>query len=168
LRESDKYPDEVAAMISYIPTSKKESTEEEKKESDEDEEELAPGEFIFLVDRSGSMNGTRMNLAIEALKIFLQSLPEKSFFNIISFGSGYNLMFPQSVEYNDKNLHTAKVNVSSFTANMGGTEILNPLVGIMSIVGKETHPRHIFMLTDGAVGQPESVVNYIRINNHKT
>ena len=92
LRESDKYPDEVAAMISFIPGANKETEEEKKSESD-DEEELAPGEFIFLVDRSGSMGGERMNLAISALKIFLSSLPEKSLFNIISFGSNFESMF---------------------------------------------------------------------------
>ena len=41
---------------------------------------------------------------------------------------------------------------------MGGTEILSSLVGIMSTPAKDTHPRHIFMLTDGAVGSPEDVV----------
>ena len=68
---------------------------------------MAPGEFIFLVDRSGSMRGTRISLAIESLKLFLASLPEKSLFNIYSFGSSYKAMFDQSVEYNDKTLHDA-------------------------------------------------------------
>lgn len=41
---------------------------------------------------------------------------------------------------------------------MGGTEILAPLVGISSQKIKETHPRHIFLITDGAVSQPQNVV----------
>lgn len=51
---------------------------------------------------------------------------------------------------------------------MGGTEILAPLVAIKSHSNKETHPRHIFLITDGAVGQPENVVQYISKNNHNT
>jgi Mg-chelatase subunit ChlD len=31
--------------------------------------------FVFLVDRSGSMSGSRIEVTKEALKLFIQSLP---------------------------------------------------------------------------------------------
>jgi uncharacterized protein YegL len=40
--------------------------------------ELSQGKdfcFIFLVDCSGSMSGSRMNTTNEALKLFIRSLP---------------------------------------------------------------------------------------------
>lgn len=53
-------------------------------------------EYVFLIDRSGSMSGTPMKLAVEALILFLHSLPIGSKFNVVSYGSDYVKLFPQS------------------------------------------------------------------------
>ena len=66
---------------------------EEKKEVEDDEDsfELEPQEFIFLIDRSGSMywGEKPIKTAKEALKLFLHSLPDGSYFNVVSFGSHF-------------------------------------------------------------------------------
>ena len=43
--------------------------------------------YIFLVDRSGSMRGNRMEITKEAMKLFMKSIPPDSEFTIISFGT---------------------------------------------------------------------------------
>jgi uncharacterized protein with von Willebrand factor type A (vWA) domain len=50
-------------------------------------------EYVFLIDRSGSMRGKPIDLAVQALKLFLHSLPEGSKFNVVSFGSSYEKLF---------------------------------------------------------------------------
>ncbi len=48
-----------------------------------------------------------MKLAVEALKLFLHSLPLGSKFNVISFGSEFEKLFPESVVYDESNLKIA-------------------------------------------------------------
>jgi von Willebrand factor A domain-containing protein 5 len=68
--------------------------EEEKKQ-----ERMKNREYIFLIDRSGSMGGMPIKLAVRALKVFLHSLPMGCFFNVYSFGSNFESLFEDSMEY---------------------------------------------------------------------
>jgi len=47
---------------------------------------------VVLIDRSGSMSGKKMAMAVEALIFFLKSLPEGSIYNIVSFGSTFEFL----------------------------------------------------------------------------
>jgi hypothetical protein len=67
------------------------------------------------------MDGTRINKAKEALVYFLRSLPQDSYFNVISFGSGTELLFPQNKKYADQTLKDAVAKIQGFDANLGGT-----------------------------------------------
>jgi von Willebrand factor type A domain len=58
------------------------------------------------------MSGGRINLAVEALKLFLHSLPMGAKFNVVSFGTEYEKLFENSVEYNEDNLNFAIKTVS--------------------------------------------------------
>ncbi|CAH1771241.1 10108_t:CDS:2, partial [Entrophospora sp. SA101] len=44
-------------------------------------------EIVFIVDRSGSMQGEPIKKAGQVLELFLHSLSEDCYFNVISFGS---------------------------------------------------------------------------------
>lgn len=47
--------------------------------------------FIFLVDRSGSMGNKKMQMAKDALKLFIQSLPIGAMFEVVSFGTDFSV-----------------------------------------------------------------------------
>lgn len=89
--------------------------------------------FIFIVDRSGSMGfgSNRIALARDALSIFIRSLPIGCKFSIISFGSRFeglqynNVDF--GIEYNESSKDFALEKIQFFDSDFGGTEMLGPL-----------------------------------------
>ena len=94
----------------------------------EDEYETnTPGVFIFLIDQSGSMYGSAMNLAIESLKLFIKSLPKNSYFDIIGFGSTHEVYTENPYFYSQDNIDRIITIISTIEANLGGTEIYNKL-----------------------------------------
>ncbi len=122
-------------------------------------------EFIFLVDRSGSMSGTFIRSACETLILFLKSLPESSYFNIIGFGSSFKSLFDRSVGYSQDNLDKATNHAERMDADLGGTELLTPLKHIFA--QKAPQPgllRQVFVLTDGSVSNTESCIQEVRKN----
>merc|ERR1711988_1210793 len=123
-----------------------------------------PIEAVFLVDCSGSMGfmgGQSMNLAKEALLVFLHSIPVNSFFNVILFGSRFESVFPSSQRYDDDNLRCAKFSAEAISANMGGTEILTPLRHILQQPVKTGLARQVFILTDGQVSNSRDCIDLV-------
>ena len=124
-------------------------------------------EFIFLVDRSGSMSGGFIKSASETLVLFLKSMPEGCYFNIYGFGSSFESLFPASVLYNEETLAKATAHAQSLAANLGGTEVLPPLREIFRQPEIKGITRQIFLLTDGAVSNTTACVDEVRKNSHK-
>uniref|UniRef100_A0A1W7RJ48 Bcsc-1 n=1 Tax=Agkistrodon contortrix contortrix TaxID=8713 RepID=A0A1W7RJ48_AGKCO len=135
-----------------------------------------PGEFIFLLDRSGSMDtivGTssgslsRIESAKETLIFLLKSLPLGCYFNIYGFGSTYDSFYPQSVKYTQQTMDTSVQRVKELCCDLGGTEIVKPLKAIYSQPCLEEHPRQIFVFTDGEVSNTNEVIAEVRCNSHR-
>ncbi|XP_029923273.1 von Willebrand factor A domain-containing protein 5A-like isoform X1 [Myripristis murdjan] len=131
------------------------------------------GEFVFLLDRSGSMDcpmdnshqgETRISSARDTLLLLLKSLPVGCYFNIYSFGSRYDSIFPKSVEYSQKSMEDALKMVEKMKADMGGTEILQPLKQIFSQPCIPRQPRQFFIFTDGEVENTKEVINLVKKN----
>ena len=83
-------------------------------------------EYIFLVDRSGSMNGGRIETAKRALMMLLRALPTSgTTFNIFSFGSLCDSLWDESQAYDEETLRTAVsgyASQSSHSSSFAGTD----------------------------------------------
>lgn len=123
------------------------------------------GEFIFLIDRSGSMYGKRIETAKDSLIFFIKSLPADSYFNIVSFGSDYEFMFPESCKYDDQTIEEALEKIRLFDADFGGTEMLKPINKIFEKKLINNYKRTLFLITDGAVNNAEEITNSIQKNS---
>lgn len=87
---------------------------------------------------------------------FLRQLPEKAYFNVVSFGSNYDYMYTTSqAQYA---IDDAITKIETYTADHGGTEILKPISDIISKPIKQGYQRFVYLLTDGDVSNGDEIV----------
>jgi Ca-activated chloride channel family protein len=122
----------------------------------------AAAEVVFLLDRSGSMQGESIAEARNALQLALRSLRPGCLFNIVGFGYRHQSLFEESRAYDTESLAEASAYVRSLEANMGGTEILPALEAVLSAQPRKGLPRQLFVLTDGEVTNTDAVIALAR------
>lgn len=116
-----------------------------------------PAEVLFLVDRSGSMEGASIHEVRRALQLCLRALRPGDTFEIVGFGSQHRALFGQPAEYNDFTLGKATAHLEAMEADLGGTQILPALE---SVLGRRPDPgrrRQVVLLTDGQVSNDAAV-----------
>ncbi len=125
--------------------------------------------YIFLLDQSGSMSGDRINLSCKSLLLFLQSLHENCFFQLIGFGSDFEFFSDKPMEYNKKNVKNLMDTIKNLGADRGGTELYAPLNKIFSdkIYNEYDMKKNIILLTDGELFDKERVINLIGANSNR-
>ena len=126
------------------------------------------GEYIIILDCSGSMRGNKITIAKSACILFMRSLPLRSLFNIYLFGSTYITLFQGSEEYTQDNMQKALHFIQLADADMGSTNLSDPLRGIYSSLSSIDFPRSLFVLTDGDVLNSEEVFKLVTDNVHTT
>eukprot|EP00121_Abeoforma_whisleri_P012104 Awhi_evm1s11173 len=140
-----------ALMISFVP------------EFELDDEKC---ELVFVIDRSGSMSGQRIEQAGQAMQLFLRSLPMDCYFNIVGFGSSYKKLFPSSVKLGRETLQTASEHAKTLSADLGGTQLFEPLDSIYSSPKIPEYARQVFVLTDGQISNTENVLKLVQKNTN--
>jgi len=117
-------------------------------------------ELIFVVDTSGSMHGTSLRQAAQALTVALDGLKPGDRFNIVQFNSVTSSLFRASVDATAGNIGIAKRYVMGLSAN-GGTEMWPAISQALDYPRTEAHLRQVIFITDGSVGNEKELFGLI-------
>jgi Ca-activated chloride channel family protein len=122
-----------------------------------------PVEMLYMIDVSGSMEGTSIAQARGALLDALDRLNSDDRFGILAFSSGYQELSPQPLPATSQNVEAARQYVVNLQAG-GGTEMLPALLHLMQKPETPGYLRHIVLLTDGDLGNEEEIFTAMRQN----
>lgn len=116
-----------------------------------------PREVVFIIDTSGSMEGTSIEQARAALLQGLSFLGPDDRFNLVEFNSDANLLFGESVPVRANFLERAAETIAGLDAN-GGTVMAPALDLAMNLPPQNGLLRQIVFITDGSVGNEQELL----------
>jgi len=112
------------------------------------EEKPVPKTVLFVVDRSGSMSGEKIEQARGALKFVLNNLREGDMFNIVAYDSEIQSFRPELEKFNDTTRKAAIGFADGLYAG-GSTDIDGALKRALGMITDGNRPNYVIFLTDG-------------------
>ena len=149
---SDVFQGDTYALLMLMPPSDPDATVER-----------LPRETIFVIDTSGSMDGTSIRQAKEALRLALRRLAPEDSFNLIQFNSTASRLHGSSQPATQKNIDRAVRYVNNLDAG-GGTEMMDALRFALRQTAEINKVRQVIFITDGEVGNESALFSYIKNN----
>lgn len=107
-----------------------------------------PKTVMFVLDRSGSMSGKKIEQLREAMKFVLNNLREGDLFNIIAYDSDVESFRPELQRFNDQTRRQALAFVEGLVAG-GSTNIDAALRTALSQLQDDSRPNYVIFMTDG-------------------
>jgi hypothetical protein len=86
-------------------------------------EQIVPKEMIFVIDRSGSMNGWKIDKARAAMRKGIEGLTDDDTFNLLSFSGGLGRLFDAPQPATADNVTSALAYLDNMQSG-GGTEMM--------------------------------------------
>lgn len=118
-------------------------------------------DVTFIIDTSGSMEGTSIDQAKAALRLALDRLKPSDRFQILRFSSDYSRFRIGLMPATGTNLSEAKKFVSSLVAD-GGTEIVNAVAASLSAQPDPNRLSQVILITDGSVSDEVALFKTIK------
>jgi Ca-activated chloride channel family protein len=162
-----------ASLLSYRPNTSEDgfflllASPEVKSASDERPAKTV----IFVVDRSGSMSGKKIEQAKEALKFVLNNLRQGDTFNVVAYDSTVEAFKPELQKYDDETRKAALGFVDGLYAG-GSTNIDGALTSALGMITDTSRPNYVLFLTDGLptageTNEAKIVANTKQNNKHR-
>ena len=123
-----------------------------------------PQRVVFLLDRSGSMDGLPLQQACRALEACLGALSEKDRFGLVAFDDSVLAFREQLAAADSATREEARHFLRSIEAR-GGTELLAGIQTGRSILGEEGGD--LFVFTDGQVSGTENIIAEAKAHNFR-
>jgi len=118
---------------------------------------------IFVLDRSGSMSGKKIEQAKEAVKFVLNNLKEGDMFNIVAYDSVVDSWKPELQKFDEPTRKSAAGFVDGIYAG-GSTNIDGALSTALSQIKDTSRPNFVIFLTDGLPTHGETNEGKIALN----
>ncbi len=111
-------------------------------------EKRQPKTVIFVIDRSGSMAGKKIEQARNALKFVLGNLRKDDTFNIVAYDDRVETFQPELQRYSSQSREQAERFVENVREG-GSTNIDAALRSALAMIPDDSRPSYILFLTDG-------------------
>ena len=118
---------------------------------------------IFVLDRSGSMAGKKIEQSKKALEFVLTNLNEGDNFNIVDYDDRVEMYKPE-MQRNTAASYKEAINYVGGIRSGGGTNINDALVKSIAMFQDENRPNYILFLTDGLASS--GITNEMQIANN--
>ena len=123
-----------------------------------------PKTVIFVIDRSGSMAGKKIDQARGALQFVLDNLRDEDTFDIVAYDDRIETFKPELQRYSTE----TRAEATRFVANIrpgGGTNIDGGLQAALGLIPDDTRPSYLIFLTDGLATNGETAELKIAANS---
>lgn len=102
-----------------------------------------------VLDRSGSMMGSAIQLCRDALRQVINNVDEDTLFNLTSFGSHHTTLFKSAEAMTEQQKTNCLGEIGFIEADMGGTELVPALLHAIRHFPEGDEPKHLLLITDG-------------------
>lgn len=124
-------------------------------------------DVVFVLDRSGSMQGWKMVAARRAVGRMIDSLDAIDRFEVLAFDTVIETFedTPKLKEATNRARYRNVEWISKVEAR-GGTEIAPSMETALKLLSDRSRERHVVLVTDGQVGNEDQILKHVKKHNH--